>query len=68
MHAILAIAIKDLRLLARNRATLFFTFIWPILMAVGFGLMFGGDGERAKMRVLVVDQDLTPGSDRKSVV
>ncbi len=57
MNAVLAIAVKDLRLLARNRATMFFTFIWPILMAVGFGLMFGSGGERAKMRVLVIDQD-----------
>lgn len=62
MNAMLAIAFKDLRLLMRNRATLFFTFVWPILMAVGFGLMFGGDGERAKMRVLVVDQDQSVGS------
>ncbi len=64
MHAITALAIKDLRLLARNRATLFFTFIWPILMAVGFGFMFGGDGERAKLRVLLIDQDRSAGSQR----
>lgn len=53
---------KDLRLLLRNRATLFFIFIWPVLMAVGFGLMFGGGGERAKLRVLVDDQDQTEAS------
>lgn len=57
MRAIFAVAMKDLRLLARNRATLFFTFIWPILMAIGFGLMFGGDGDRAKIRVLLHDGD-----------
>lgn len=62
MNAIVAIAIKDLRLLLRNRGTLFFTFVWPVLMAVGFGLMFGGDGERAKMRVLVDDHDRTEAS------
>lgn len=62
MNAVLAIAAKDLRLLARNRATLFFTFVWPILMAVGFGLMFGGDGEKARMRVLVIDQDHSTAS------
>lgn len=62
MNAVLAIALKDLRLLVRNRATLFFTFVWPILMAVGFGLMFGGDGEKAKMRVLVIDQDRSVAS------
>ncbi|PJA42041.1 MAG: ABC transporter permease, partial [Lysobacterales bacterium CG_4_9_14_3_um_filter_62_6] len=44
MTAILALALKDLTLLLRNRATLFFTFVWPLLMAIGFGLMFGGGG------------------------
>jgi ABC-2 type transport system permease protein len=62
MNPMLAIAWKDLRLLARNRATLFFTFVWPILMAVGFGLMFGSAGERAKMHVFVVDQDQSVAS------
>jgi ABC-2 type transport system permease protein len=57
MTAILALALKDLTLLLRNRATLFFTFVWPLLMAIGFGLMFGGDGDKAKMRVLLDDQD-----------
>lgn len=62
MNAIFAIAIKDLRLLLRNRSTMFFTFVWPILIAVGFGLMFGGDGERAKLRVLVADHDHSEAS------
>jgi ABC-2 type transport system permease protein len=62
MNAMFAIAVKDLRLLLRNRGTMFFTFVWPLLMAVGFGLMFGGDGERAKMRVLVDDHDRTEAS------
>ncbi|MGD9584926.1 MAG: ABC transporter permease [Lysobacterales bacterium] len=62
MNAIFAIATKDLRLLLRNRATLFFTFVWPLLMAIGFGLMFGGEGERAKMRVLIDDQDRSAAS------
>jgi len=58
MTAILALALKDLTLLLRNRATLFFTFVWPLLMAIGFGLMFGGGGgDKAKMRVLLDDQD-----------
>jgi len=61
MKAIFAIAIKDLRLLRRNHSTMFFTFVWPILMA-GFGLMFGGEGERAKMRVLVNDNDQSEAS------
>lgn len=62
MNAILALALKDLKLLLRNRATLFFTFVWPMLMAIGFGLMFGGDGDKAKMRVLVHDQDQSAAS------
>ena len=62
MRPILAIALKDLRLLSRNKATMFFTFIWPILMAVGFGLKFGGFGDKAKMRVLIDDQDQSVAS------
>jgi ABC-2 type transport system permease protein len=64
VNAVVAIAVKDLRLLARNRATLFFTFVWPVLMAVGFGLMFGGDGEKAKMRVFVLDEDRSEASEQ----
>lgn len=59
MNAIFALALKDLKLLLRNRATLFFTFVWPLLMAIGFGFMFSSGGEKAKLLVLAEDADKT---------
>lgn len=42
---ILTLAIKDLRLLARDRMNCFFTFIFPVVFAILFGLIFSGGGE-----------------------
>ncbi len=62
--AILAIAAKDLRLLSRSRSTLFFALGWPVLMALFFGYVFGGGGEKGRIPVAVVDEDGTPESAR----
>lgn len=63
MHALLALAAKDLKLLARNRGHLFFTFGWPLIAALFFGTVFGGnDDDNGKIKVLVVDEDQTPAS------
>jgi ABC-2 type transport system permease protein len=59
---VLALAGKDLRLLVRNRAALFFSLGWPVLIALFFGLIFGGGGERGRMQVGVADEDGTPAS------
>jgi ABC-2 type transport system permease protein len=58
-------AIKDLRLLARDRAALFLTFAWPLLLACFFGALgpFGGDERATSMRVLVVDDDRSAASE-----
>ena len=63
MAAVLAIALKDLKLLFRVRAAFFFTMIWPLLVAVMFGSLFGG-GNRGTTRlaIAVTDQDQTPAS------
>jgi ABC-2 type transport system permease protein len=63
-RAILALTGKDLRLLSRNRATLFFALGWPILMALFFGYVFGGGGEKGQIPVVVVDEDHTGESER----
>ena len=61
--AVVAMARKDLRLLVRNRGALFFTFGWPVIMALAFGSIFGGGGgERGRIPVAVVDEDGTPAS------
>jgi ABC-2 type transport system permease protein len=64
MRKVIALALKDLRLMPRNRGGLFFTFVWPILVTVLFGIMFGGndDGAQGKIRIAIVDQDNTDGS------
>lgn len=63
MRAILALAQKDLRILLRARSGLFFTFVWPLIVAVFFGLIFSGsDTGSAKIPVALVDEDGTAGS------
>gem|GEM_PF-114035 len=63
--AVWAIVVKDLRLLLRDKSAFFFTFIFPIGFAIFFGIIFGGDGGvNARMKVLLVDEDRTPASDR----
>jgi len=59
---VLALAGKDLRLLVRNRSALFFSLGWPVLIALFFGLIFGGGGERGKIQVGGVDEDGSPAS------
>jgi ABC-2 type transport system permease protein len=64
MSKVIALALKDLRILPRVRAGLFFTFIWPIIVTVLFGFAFGGQpsGPENKVKVGLVDQDNTDGS------
>ncbi|MEK7347776.1 MAG: ABC transporter permease [Candidatus Eisenbacteria bacterium] len=59
MNAIWAIASKDLRLLLRDKADLFWVLGFPILIAFFFGSISGGGGKRAVMPVALVDQDRT---------
>jgi ABC-2 type transport system permease protein len=64
MKKVIALARKDLRLMPRNRGGMFFTFVWPVLVTVLFGIMFGGDGtgEQGKVRIAIVDEDGSGGS------
>jgi ABC-2 type transport system permease protein len=60
MGSIVAIAWKDLRLLARDRAGFFWVLGWPFLMALFFGSIIGGGDEgQSPMKIAVVDQDRT---------
>jgi ABC-2 type transport system permease protein len=59
MRAIVAIALKDLRLLLRDKADLFWVLLFPILIAFFFGSITGGGGKRAPMPVAIVDEDRT---------
>jgi ABC-2 type transport system permease protein len=64
MRQVIALALKDLRLMPRNRGGMFFTFVWPVLVTVLFGIMFGGqgDGAQGKVRLAIVDADNSDGS------
>src|SRR5262245_11497198 len=58
MNDIAAIAIKDLRLLLRDRAGLFWVIFFPLLMAIFFGSIFGGgDDTQSALAIAVVDED-----------
>ena len=47
----------------RNKGGMFFTFVWPVLVTVMFGIMFGGiDDEQGKLRIAVVDEDNSDAS------
>jgi len=56
MLAMLAIVRKDLTLLVRDRGNAFFTFGFPLLIAIFFGTIFGGTGDRARLPIVVVDE------------
>lgn len=65
MNAVLAIAVKDIRLLLRDRMGFFFSFFFPLLIAVFFGVVFrggGGGGAGSGIPVAVVDLDNTAES------
>ncbi len=59
MSRILAIAVKDLRLLIRDRTALFFLLIFPVIYGVFFAYLFGGGDEprSAHLQIAVVDRD-----------
>lgn len=59
-RTIFVLAVKDLRLLLRDKAAFFFTFIFPLLFGVLFGAVFsgaaGGDGPQ-ELAIAIVDLD-----------
>ena len=57
MKQVVAIASKDIRLLMRDKAGLFWILGFPILLAVFFGAIFGGESPTAAMQVTVIDND-----------
>ena len=59
MNAVWTIAMKDLKLLARNRAAFFWVLGFPILIALFFGSISGGGGKSAPLPVAIADLDQT---------
>jgi ABC-2 type transport system permease protein len=63
MQAIYALGMKDLRLLFRARGRLFFALVWPLLLSIMFGFIFGGSGPRPlRIGVAIADEDGTTAS------
>ena len=63
MRAILAMVSKDLKLLARDRMGFFFTFIFPLMIAIFFGTVFAGSGREPRgLSIALVDEDQSPES------
>lgn len=56
MGPVIALAIKDLIHLIRDRGATFFTFVFPLLIAMFFGFIFGGVGG-SKLPVAVINED-----------
>ncbi|MCI0566957.1 MAG: ABC transporter permease [Acidobacteria bacterium] len=59
MSVVLILALKDLKQLIRNRMGTFWIFIFPVVMALFFGAIFGGSqsGAARKLSLAVVDED-----------
>ena len=65
MSNIVTMAMKDIRLLCRDRLSLFFIVLWPLTMAVFFGAMFSGlSSGPESVPVALVDEDRTAASER----
>ncbi len=60
MGPILTLALKDVKLVVRDKFALFWLFAFPLIYALFFGAIFGsddGDGSRGRMGVAIVDDD-----------
>jgi len=59
MRRVLTLAFKDLKLLTRDRASLFWVFFWPLGFGIFFGSLMGGMGEHGMrgLTVAVIDED-----------
>lgn len=66
MRSIISIALKDIKLLLRDRMAAFFVLAFPLLMGLFFGLMITptSSGGTAKMNVAIVDADDSKYSQR----
>jgi len=66
MKPILTLAWKDIRLQTRDYFGLFWIFVFPVLYALFFGVVFSGAGGAGKdgraLNIAVVDEEQSPGS------
>jgi len=64
MRPVLTLALKDLRLVLRDKFALFWLFAFPLMYALFFGSLFGDDddGARSRISIAVVDEDASEAS------
>jgi ABC-2 type transport system permease protein len=62
MRLVLLLALKDLKLLFRDKTGLFWFFGFPLLMALFFGSMFGSGPSQLGMQIALIDEDDSPES------
>ena len=62
MNILIAMVKKDLKLLFRDKVTVFFTFGFPLIFAAFFGSIFTSGGGSSGMSVAVADLDQTGNS------
>jgi ABC-2 type transport system permease protein len=62
MRNAVVMALKDLHLLWRDKFGLFWVAVFPLMMALFVGSIFGGSGPTAGMSLAVVDLDSTAAS------
>ena len=62
MREVWALTVKDLRLLLRDKAGFFFTFFFPLIIAIFFGTIFSGSDRPYSVPVVLVDEDGTAES------
>ena len=63
MRNAIVMAIKDLHLLWRDKFALFWVAIFPLMMALFVGAIFGGSGPTAGISLAVVDLDSSDASN-----
>ena len=61
MKTLLGLTVANLKGLTRDRAALFWTFFFPIMFVLLFGLLFSGSGN-SRVTVGFVDQDNSQAS------
>jgi ABC-2 type transport system permease protein len=66
LRPILAIAVKDLRHLARDKTAAFFVLIFPLIIALLFGAMFsgGGGGGSDGLEIAIFNEDTGEASKK----
>ncbi len=64
MGKVFTMAFKDLRILKRDKAAVFWVVMFPLIYALFFGSIFSGGGSTSSMKIAIIDHDHTDYSAR----